>query len=153
MQEWQYGPFGNALNYAARLGHTDVAELLINMGICDINIHDEVLSSVLINDVFIDCQAFLRTPLHYAAMYGHFSTVNMLLEKGANITAMDLVSCNSFFYSLSFMIKYFYVLFTVVLFPCIVIQLCNVVIDVVIVWFQVAFLLLKFKLQLQLLLI
>ena len=68
-------------------------------------------------------------------MYGHFSTVNMLLEKGANITAMDLVSCNSFFYSLSFMIKYFYVLFTVVLFPCIVIQLCNVVIDVVIVWF------------------
>ena len=55
MQEWQYGPFGNALNYAARLGHTDVAELLINMGICDINIHDEVLSSVLINDVFIDC--------------------------------------------------------------------------------------------------
>ena len=53
MQEWQYGRFGNALNYAARLGHTDVAELLIEMGICDINIQSKVLSSVL-HDVFID---------------------------------------------------------------------------------------------------
>ena len=28
-------------------------------------------------------------------MYNHFSTVNMLLEKGANVTSMDLVSYNS----------------------------------------------------------
>lgn len=33
-----------------------------------------------------------RQPLHYAALNGHVATVELLLEKGADIEALDEVS-------------------------------------------------------------
>ena len=57
-----------ALHCAARAGHLEVLEFLLDSG------------------ALIDarCHRLIR-PLHWAAMYGHLDVVRMLLERGAQV--------------------------------------------------------------------
>jgi ankyrin repeat protein len=66
---WQATP----LHDAARNGHRDVAEILINRG-ARMSIKDR----------------FGNTPLHIAAQGGHMSVVRLLIENGANLNSGNL---------------------------------------------------------------
>ena len=98
------------LHYAAEGNHAEVVSLLLEMG-ADIQAVDMVRASLKENSDFVVLSWLLtvvdlawlsssyepilqeqrRTPLHNAAYRGHAEVVSLLLEKGADIQAEDLL--------------------------------------------------------------
>jgi len=94
---------------AVKLGNVDVVDLLLDRGarlditspadkwtvlheaVEAVPVNRAVVESILRRPVNVDAvhRIKLRTPLHYAAMYGHTAIVRMLLEAGAKVDPPD----------------------------------------------------------------
>ncbi|RKF82953.1 Glycerophosphocholine phosphodiesterase GDE1 [Golovinomyces cichoracearum] len=74
---WQDGAGETALHISARYGHSKCAEILIT--------GNEKQKA----DLELAEHKFSWTPLHVACVDGHISVVELLIEKGANLTKLD----------------------------------------------------------------
>jgi ankyrin repeat protein len=105
-----------ALHTAAQNGHKEIVALLLESG-ADFEAKDQVkrmsvafmVAHIFIESLFRLFESFFfhelrpqhaRTPVHYAAEGGHRKIVSLLLEKGADIEAQDLVLVHGLLYLL-----------------------------------------------------
>ena len=82
------------LHFAAKNGHCSIAEFLITSG-ADVNVVDNVSCLVvfLFTTVHHDDVQELWTPLHYAVFNDYCSVIEYLVTSGANVNAVNIVSC------------------------------------------------------------
>ena len=109
----------NLLHLAARGGHTDMVEALINIGLdvneeVDYDISDDEYEGESYTESFEDCVELdaedlsdldifsgNATPLMLAAKSGNVKTLELLISKGATVQARDLHNRSALFYSCS----------------------------------------------------
>ena len=80
------------LHLAAECSHTELAELLIARG-ADVNAKGDARTTLELHDSEGQVTVFRTligwTPLHYAVVWGHTEVAEMLIDKGADVNAMD----------------------------------------------------------------